>query len=133
MHLVHAEISNRLPGLIDGFYFCPHLPDDDCRCRKPNLGMIEDAVSDRSIDLFNSWIIGDKSLDVRTGVKAGIRTAMVRTGYGAEHERLVANMADIIADDLGAAAKQIDAILKSENVILVDEKPQLVTPEEAPR
>ena len=126
MHDVHREISTQLPGLIDGFYFCPHLPDEGCRCRKPNLGMIEDAVKERNIDLNNSWMIGDKELDVRTGINAGIRTAMVGTGYGMAHRVSMTCRPDILGDDLGDAARQI-------NVILEAEKAQLVTPLEALR
>ena len=35
MHEIHAEIQSRLKGDIDAFYFCPHLPDAGCLCRKP--------------------------------------------------------------------------------------------------
>jgi histidinol-phosphate phosphatase family protein len=41
-------------------YFCPHKPDDQCNCRKPKIGMIEEAISDFEIDLENSIIIGDR-------------------------------------------------------------------------
>src|SRR5262249_18880092 len=40
MLAVHDEIQRRLSNSVDAFYFCPHLPDDGCRCRKPGLGMI---------------------------------------------------------------------------------------------
>ena len=107
MHAVHEEIQRRLTGKIDGFYFCPHLPDEGCRCRKPNLGMIEDAQADFEIDLENSWFVGDKDLDVETGLNAGIRTAMVLTGYGAEHSRYLNRQPDIVVSDLWEAARSI--------------------------
>jgi histidinol-phosphate phosphatase family protein len=46
--------------LIDKTYYCPHRPDENCRCRKPRLGMIEKAIKDFDIDLKNSIIIGDR-------------------------------------------------------------------------
>ena len=67
MHEIHAEISAKLDVWIDGFYFCPHRPDDGCHCRKPRLGMIEAACSDHDIDIASSWMIGDKRIDVETG------------------------------------------------------------------
>ena len=43
MHAIHDQIQNELSGMIDAFYFCPHLPCDGGVCRKPNTGMIEAA------------------------------------------------------------------------------------------
>src|SRR6478672_11497982 len=82
MHEIHAEISSKLDEKIDGFYFCPHRHDQGCQCRKPRLGMIETACSDHDIDLTRSWMIGDKRIDVETGQNAGVKTALVMTGYG---------------------------------------------------
>ena len=85
MNAIHDEIQSRLDGMIDAFYFCPHLPCDACACRKPKLGMLESAMKDFAIDIQNSWMIGDKKIDVETGRNAGTRTAMVMTGYGRAH------------------------------------------------
>ena len=85
MHAIHRQIQNDLTLKLDGFYFCPHLPTDGCRCRKPNLGMIENACRDFAVDLENSWMIGDKLLDVELGFNAHIKTALVLTGYGKKH------------------------------------------------
>ncbi len=71
MHEIHRAIQQQLSNAVDAFYFCPHLPCDGCRCRKPGLGMIERAMSDFSIDIENSWMIGDKKIDVETGINAG--------------------------------------------------------------
>ena len=85
MNSIHAAIQEKLGGAIDAFYFCPHLPCDGCECRKPGLGMIRTACADHEIDLANSWMVGDKAIDMLTGVNAGIRSAMVMTGYGRQH------------------------------------------------
>ena len=82
MHAIHQQMTADLPGLIDSFHFCPHLPDAGCRCRKPNTGMIDEASAGYTLDRQNSWMIGDKYLDVETGKNAGIRSALGRTGYG---------------------------------------------------
>jgi D-glycero-D-manno-heptose 1,7-bisphosphate phosphatase len=107
MHSIHEEIQKRLSEPVDAFYFCPHLPDENCRCRKPNLGMIEQACSDFNIDIERSWMIGDKSLDILTGKNAGIRSAMVLTGYGREHVEGVKGEAEIVVADIGEAAASI--------------------------
>jgi len=51
---INAEMNQRLGGLIDAFYFCPHLPDDGCECRKPSAGLIRNAMNDLEIDIANS-------------------------------------------------------------------------------
>ncbi|MEO7538424.1 MAG: HAD family hydrolase [Pyrinomonadaceae bacterium] len=111
MHAIHDQIQVELDGAIDGFYFCPHLPCDGCTCRKPKLGMIEAACSDLEIDMAGSWIIGDKGIDVETGQFAKLRTALVLTGYGAEHVRLLEMAPDIVSDHLGTAATAITGLL----------------------
>ena len=106
---VHAALSESLPDLIDAYYFCPHGPNDGCRCRKPALGMIEDALRDHKLDLVNSWMIGDKKIDIETGFNAGMSTALVMTGYGERHVRELDRMPDVVADNVLAAAKEIVA------------------------
>ena len=69
--------------------------------------MIRDADQTFGVDFENSWMIGDKTLDVETGEAAGIRTALVKTGYGVEHEKLLRQKPEIIAENLFDAAQQI--------------------------
>lgn len=104
---IHQEMQNRLDGLIDAFYHCPHLPSDGCLCRKPGLGMIEQARRDLEIEVSQSWMIGDKDLDMETGFAAGVMTAMVKTGYGDYHESRLDRKPDIIAENVLEAAKKI--------------------------
>lgn len=107
MHQIHETIQERLSAKLDAFYFCPHLPDEGCTCRKPGLGMIESACGDFEIDLENSWMIGDKKIDVETGFNAGLRTAAVLTGYGRRQIESLERKPDIVAQDLWEAVTQI--------------------------
>ncbi len=107
MHAIHDALRADLADLIDGFYFCPHLPGEGCRCRKPNLGLIEDAQTDFNIDMFNSWFVGDKKIDIETGFNAGIKTAMVLTGYGHEHSKDLERKPNLLVENLLEAAKAI--------------------------
>lgn len=74
---------------LDDMFYCPHLPDGtvpeytmDCRCRKPETGMLEDAAAKHGIDLAASYMIGDKATDVEVGQRAGCRTVLLRSGFG---------------------------------------------------
>jgi len=107
MHSIHDEMQRQLGGLIDAFFFCPHVPGAGCECRKPNLGMIRAAAAEHDLDLSGSWMIGDKELDVATGRNAGMRSAMVLTGYGKEHSAKLDFTPEVIADDLLAAVRSI--------------------------
>lgn len=107
MHDIHNRIQSELLGAIDAFYFCPHLPDEGCRCRKPGLGMIETAQSDFEIDLKRSWMVGDKAIDIATGISGNLSTAMVLTGYGTEHQAALEVQPTIITDHFGRAAEEI--------------------------
>ncbi len=107
MHSIHDEIQSLLTEKVDGFYFCPHLPDEGCECRKPGLGMINAACRDFEIDLENSWMIGDKRIDIETGFNAGIKTAAVMTGYGRRQIDELERRPDVVAKDLWEAASAI--------------------------
>lgn len=107
MQIVHDTLQGQLNGLIDVIYFCPHGPDDGCDCRKPGVGMIKQAASEHSIDLANSWMVGDKKSDIETGFNAGVATALVLTGYGGSELAILERMPELVAGDLLEAARQI--------------------------
>ena len=107
MNRIHVQIQKDLSRKLDAFYHCPHLPNEGCACRKPNLGMIEAALADFPIDLENSWMIGDKHLDVECGINAGVKTALVLTGYGRKHREKLKQKPDLIAETLLEAVEKI--------------------------
>jgi len=79
-------------AFIDGVYYCTHLQEDGCPCRKPRGGMIEQAVRDSSasgveIDTAGSFFVGDSVIDVQTGRQAGLTTVLVFSGREKEENR----------------------------------------------
>ncbi len=66
-----SELEKRGIELLEVFY-CPHHPDRGCGCRKPEPGMIEEAVKRYGIDTKNSWMIGDKPSDIEAAKSAGV-------------------------------------------------------------
>ena len=117
----HEEMRRRLAPAgadLDALYFCNHHPRGsiaelavDCRCRKPLPGMVDDAVRDLQLDPSQSWVVGDKWLDVNLGHAVGARSILVRTGWGAEQERLrpEGQRVDAICDNLIHAVSVIIA------------------------
>lgn len=107
MHAVHRQIALELPEMIDSFCFCPHIPGSGCICRKPMTGMIQQVVEKWPVDLAGSWMIGDKQLDIETGMNAGVRTALVMTGYGSLTIEDTGTVPDIVGRDLLEAVEFI--------------------------
>ena len=63
-------------------FFCPHGPESNCKCRKPQPGMLLEARDKFDIDMKNSWMIGDKESDVCAANAAGIsNTILVKSGH----------------------------------------------------
>lgn len=99
---------------VDAVYYCPHHPEGKieryrctCRCRKPHTGMIEAACADFNINMCDSFMAGDRAGDIKTGQNAGIRTALLESGYGTKGlEEAVSP--DYICNDLRDFVKIID-------------------------
>ena len=77
---IHSHIQEyfRKNGtLIDKFYYCPHRPDENCFCRKPNPGLLLQAAKDLQIDLRCSWMIGDSDSDIQAAKNAGCKAIKI--------------------------------------------------------
>lgn len=96
---------------IDGWYFCPHGPHDNCPCRKPGPGMILKAAEELSIALDDSWLVGDKSSDILAGRAAGVRAILVSTGYGGREPGSSNVVPDFLAGNLLEAVRIINRSL----------------------
>lgn len=78
-----VTIITKAGGRIDQAYLCPHAPDDQCHCRKPQPGMLLRAAQEHNIDLTQSIMIGDALTDIQAGQNAGVKTtALLLTGRG---------------------------------------------------
>lgn len=91
---------------IDADYFCPHAPEANCNCRKPKKALFEKAVKEHDIALKESYLIGDKTSDIKAGENIGCKTILVKTGKGGNDKRFEVKP-DFIAKDLYEAAEWI--------------------------
>ena len=91
IHMKMEKLLGNEGAFINGLYYCPHHPDKgfegevpelkfDCDCRKPKIGMIKKAAEDFNIDLDESIVIGDSTLDIKMAENAGMRSILVKTG-----------------------------------------------------
>jgi D-glycero-D-manno-heptose 1,7-bisphosphate phosphatase len=93
--------------IIEKSYCCPHTPEDNCDCRKPNIKFIKEAQKDFDIDLDKSWVIGDHPHDVVLGKNAGTRAIYLTTGHGIKHQPELRIQPDLIANNLKQAVEFI--------------------------
>lgn len=85
--------------------YCPHAPEDNCDCRKPKPKMLLDAAQEFGIDLNDSYTVGDRQSDIQTGINAGTRTILVKTG----NTPVISEEATYTAEDLLDAVEYIAA------------------------
>jgi len=109
IHRKLAHLLGQAGVTLDGIYFCPHHPDDGCGCRKPNPGMIDQAVRELGVDLKRSYVIGDHLRDIELAKRVGARSVLVSTGVtrSQELEGLTDahQIPDRVADSLNEAAE----------------------------
>ncbi|MDH7602485.1 MAG: HAD family hydrolase [Armatimonadota bacterium] len=118
LHEIECEIERlvgRKGGKINGFYYCTHLANQECECRKPKPGLLLQAAREHNLDLQSSFMIGDSEKDVTAGHRAGCRTVVVLTGaVTAEDVSEFVAQPDFIARDLVDAVNYVLAVCKSE-------------------
>ena len=118
---IHDQLETLLGqegAYLDAIFYCPHHPDRGypeenpafkitCACRKPGTAMVDRAVAQFSIDRTRSYFIGDTTIDVETGRRAGLRTARVKTGLSGTDGKYPDAKADLEAEDVAGAVTVI--------------------------
>ncbi len=82
---IHRQMTAEIAaagGRIDKVLFCPHRPEENCACRKPEPGMLLQASQELQIDLTRSFLVGDALTDLLAGQRVGCRNFLVLTGRG---------------------------------------------------
>ncbi len=69
-------------GKITDIYYCPHAPEEQCMCRKPESGMFLQCQREHDLDLTQTYFVGDKLADLLAGDRVGAQSVLVKTGYG---------------------------------------------------
>lgn len=114
LEAIHARLQGLLEqedAALDAIYFCPHHPDDGCRCRKPNVGMVERAASELQLDLRRSYVIGDRALDIQLAHRVGAKAILLASASAnaGEMERIETEQAkpEVVAKSMAEAVDWI--------------------------
>lgn len=99
---IQDSLKERLGFALDRIYFCPHLPEEDCVCRKPKIGLLEEVLVDfPDVDVSNSVLVGDSWTDILAGRRMGVGQrfwlhATQNDHALQDHEYLVSALEDIL-------------------------------------
>lgn len=107
IHAKMRRMTEQKGGKIDAIYFCPHGPDDDCNCRKPKPGLLEQFAADRHASLTGMAVIGDSLRDLQSAQAVGASPILVKTGKGRKTLNENPNLNIPVFENLYDAAKFI--------------------------
>ena len=85
---IHDSIQDHLKKygtFLDGFYYCPHTPNENCNCRKPKPGLLQQAILELNIDLNSSWMIGDSDSDIEAADYVGCKAIKINDNFSLDN------------------------------------------------
>lgn len=82
MHQTLRDLVEKAGGVIGLIAYCPHGPDDNCPCRKPRIGLLEQIANYYHASLAGVWFVGDSLTDIKAAETAGCQPVLVKTGKG---------------------------------------------------
>lgn len=85
MHVKMCALLAKVGGHIDYIAICPHHPDDDCHCRKPKPGLLQEIAEALPIDLADTYFVGDKVSDMQAAHAAGCKGIFLKSDHGHEY------------------------------------------------
>ena len=110
MHNKLKTLLAEIKGSVDGIFYCPHTPEDNCDCRKPAPGLYHQISQHFNIKLTGVPVIGDSLRDLEAARAVGATPILVRTGKGKRTLATGKGLVDVpVYDDLAGA---VDALLK---------------------
>lgn len=107
---IHQKMADELAEYgahVDAIYYCPHHPDENCDCRKPKPKLAYQAIEDLHIDPQQSYVIGDRLMDVELARTIGCKSIMIPSEFGRDELRNCDVFPDYVASDFEAAARWI--------------------------
>lgn len=115
LNAIHAKMENLLAALGGHFFridFCPHLPSDNCICRKPNTGLLDRIENEYNISLEDVPFVGDSKTDIELAFKKHCLPVLVKTGKGNRYfeEGLMTSSwekSTLVFDNLEQASKEL--------------------------
>ena len=103
IHARMLEAVRAKGGEIDAVFFCPHKPEDECSCRKPQPGLFQEIAERLKVNLNGVYAVGDTERDITAARLVSARPVLVRTGKGRRTLKKNKALEDVpVFDDLAA-------------------------------
>jgi len=118
MHNKMRNLVREAGGDIAAIFFCPHTPDDNCACRKPLPGLLEQVRQHAGVELLDTPMIGDSLRDLEAGLAVGCRPVLVKTGKGIKTLQTITESALQILAQL----QVYDSLAQAADALLEDNK-----------
>ncbi len=96
IHKRIKEILKKEGIKIKDIVYCPHLPEENCNCRKPKTGLIEVLLKKYKIDLKKSYLIGDKDEDILLAKNMGIKSVSVSDKINVKPDFIAKNFKEAV-------------------------------------
>lgn len=103
-------------GKIHGIFYCPHLPEDHCNCRKPRTGLLEQIENRFGVSLTSAPFIGDSVKDIQAALSYGCKAILVHTGNGKESASKLSEQGIVDYQSFSNLAEAAESIVLGENV-----------------
>lgn len=114
LEAMHAKLNRLVAeqgGKIEGIFYCPHHPDDQCHCRKPDIGLIEAIEFELGLSAKGAFFVGDSLKDLQAARAKQCIPVLVRTGKGPKTE------AKIVGDPAWADVAIFDSLYQASEFI----------------
>lgn len=98
MHEKITQLVETAGGEISAIFYCPHAPEDNCKCRKPKPGLLDAIEAEFNISAEGAPLIGDSLRDLQAGHVKGCKLLLVKTGNGANTLNELQNPTDDSSD-----------------------------------
>jgi D-glycero-D-manno-heptose 1,7-bisphosphate phosphatase len=103
IHSRMLEAVRAKGGEIDAIFFCPHRPEDNCGCRKPQPGLYQEVTERLKVNLSGVYSVGDSERDIIVARLVSARPVLVRSGKGKRTLKKSKVLADVpVFEDLAA-------------------------------
>ena len=107
MHTLMCDLVEKAGGHIDIIVYCPHGPNEGCKCRKPATGLLEKISEELQLPVAGAWYVGDSEKDIELALAMNCKPVLVRSGKGLQTEAQLKQknlLPSLVFDDLAAAA-----------------------------
>jgi len=104
MHARLTELLEAEGGKLEAIFYCPHHPDDGCKCRKPQTGMLDAMEAEFNTSVADAIFVGDSLKDLQAAVAKNCRPCLVLTGLGRD---TLDQLAQLEAPEARALADQV--------------------------